>query len=66
MTRRREPPYRITLVDHRWHVRRPHATMDHAFDKLEDAVAFVQRDSAGEATIVELMVGNAYMVKQKT
>lgn len=62
--RRRQPPYLITLVGTEWHVTRPNATMDHAFSCLDEAEAFVRRDSAGQATYVELIADSTYMVKQ--
>jgi hypothetical protein len=60
----REPPYRITLSDHSWQVMRPHGSMPHAFDELDDALEFVRKDSDGLAEIVELLVGSVYMVKR--
>jgi hypothetical protein len=62
--RRQEPFYRITLVDKSWHVTRPRATIDHAFDNIDEAMAFVRNDSGGTAEFVELMAGNTYMVKR--
>ena len=61
---RKDPLYRITLVDEAWHVRRPRATLDHAFDNVDDAMAFVRNDSSGTAELVELVAGNTYMVKR--
>jgi hypothetical protein len=61
---RKDPLYRITLVDEAWHVRRPRATLDHAFDNVDDAMAFVRNDSSGTAEFVELVAGNTYMVKR--
>ena len=62
----RRPPssYRIALVGGRWHVTRPHATMDHAFGRLEEAEAFVRYDSSDEVAFVELIVGTLYMFKR--
>jgi hypothetical protein len=57
------PPYRITMVDGQWHVRRPHGTLAHAFDELDDALTFVGRDSRGTAELVEILSGTLYMVK---
>jgi hypothetical protein len=59
-----DPLYRITLVDNAWHVRRPRAPMAHAFDDIDDAMAFVRSDSDGRAEFVELMAANTYMVKK--
>jgi len=56
--------YRITLVDRTWHVRRPKATMDHAFATIDDAVGFVSNDSGGTAEFVEVLADNIYMVKK--
>jgi hypothetical protein len=56
--------YRITLVDHAWHVRRPKATMDHAFANIDDAMVFVRTDSGGTAELVEVVAENMYMVKK--
>jgi len=64
MAQRIDPIYRITLVNKAWHVRRPRATLDHAFDNVDDAVAFVRNDSSGTAEYVELVAGNTYMVKR--
>ena len=64
MLQRTEPLYRITLVDEAWHVRRPRATLDHAFDNVDDAMAFVRNDSSGAVEFVELVAGNTYMVKR--
>ena len=44
------PLYRITLVDAAWHVRRPKATLDHAFANIDDAMAFVRNDSGGSTS----------------
>lgn len=60
----RSPPYQIHLVGTRWHVTRPHSTMDHAFARLDEAEAFVRSDSSGRATFVELFAGTTYMIKQ--
>lgn len=62
--RQKSPPYRITLVGEAWHVMRPHASVPHAFVKLDDAEAFVRSDSGGTAAFVEVVAGNTYMVKQ--
>ena len=59
-----QPLYRITLVGEAWHVRRPKATMDHAFATIDNALAFVRSDSGGSAEFVEVMAGNAYLVKR--
>lgn len=56
--------YRITLVDHAWHVRRPKATMDHAFNSIDDAMVFVRNDSGGTAELVEVVADSIYMVKK--
>ena len=56
--------YRITLVDRAWHVRRPKATMDHAFASIDEAMTFVRTDSRGTAEFVELVADNTYMVKK--
>ncbi len=55
--------YRVTQVDRGWHLMRPAATMAHAFDTLDAAMAFVRKDSHGTA-VVEIMAGGVYMVKQ--
>jgi len=60
----KDPFYRITLVDKAWHVRRPRATLDHAFASLEAATSFVLNDSDGAAEFVELVADNIYMVKK--
>jgi hypothetical protein len=60
----KEPCYRITLVDHSWHLTRPHASMAHTFDKLDDAFTFVSTDSGGSPAIVEIRAQGAYMVKR--
>jgi hypothetical protein len=57
------PPYRITLVERAWHVTRPHASLVHAFDDLDEAVGFVCRDSDDLETVVEIVSGNIYMLK---
>jgi hypothetical protein len=62
--RLRPPPYQIHLVGTRWHVTRPLSTMDHAFDRQDEAEAFVLSDSSGTATFVELFAGTTYMIKQ--
>ena len=41
----KSPPYRITLVGVEWHVRRPQASLSHAFAVLEQAETFVRNDS---------------------
>ncbi len=64
LLQRKDPLYRITLIAKAWHVRRPRATLDHAFDNVDDAVAFVRNDSSGTAEYVELVAGNTYMVKR--
>jgi hypothetical protein len=64
MLQRHAPLYRITLVDKAWHVRRPRAAMDHAFETIDDAMTFVRKDSHGRAEFVELMADNTYMVKK--
>jgi hypothetical protein len=64
MSPRQELFYRITLVGEAWHVRRPRATMDHAFEDIDAAMAFVRSDSGGTAEFVELMAGNTYMLKK--
>jgi hypothetical protein len=51
------------MVDHGWRVLRPHATLEHAFNELDEALAFVRRDSSGTATVVEILSGNLYMLK---
>jgi hypothetical protein len=56
-------PYRTTLVGKEWHVRRPHASISHAFDRLDQAESFVSDDNGGEEAVVEIIVGTAYMVK---
>jgi hypothetical protein len=60
----KSPPYRITLVGVEWHVRRPQASLSHAFAALEQAEMFVRNDSAGKATFVEIVADGMYMVKQ--
>jgi hypothetical protein len=60
----KDPFYRITLVDKAWHVRRPRATLDHAFASLEEATAFVLNDSDGAAEFIELVADGTYMVKK--
>ena len=64
MLQPRDPFYRITLVDKAWHVRRPRATLDHAFASLEEATDFVLNDSDGTAEFVELVADSTYMVKK--
>ncbi len=64
MMQQQAPLYRIILVDHAWHVRRPRAAMAHAFDNIDDAMTFVRNDSDGTAEFVELMADNTYMVKR--
>ena len=64
MATHKTPLYRITLVDKAWHVRRPWATLDHAFASLEEATSFVLSDSDGAAEFVELVADNTYMVKK--
>ena len=64
MSAHKQALYRITLVDHAWHVRRPKATMDHAFDSIDAAVVFVRNDSGGTAEMVEVVADNTYMVKR--
>ena len=64
MAKRKDPPYRITLVGNAWHVTRPHATLDHAFASIDEALAFVGRDSVGTAEFVEVVAGGTYMLKQ--
>ena len=61
---RNTPPYRITLVGNEWHVRRPHASLSHAFGGFGQAETFVRNDSAGTATFVEIMAEGIYMVKE--
>ena len=61
--RQKSPPYRITMVERAWHVARPHASLVHAFDDLDEALAFVCRDSGGMETVVEIVSGNFYMLK---
>ena len=61
---RTEPLYRVTLVDARWNVRRPNATLEHGFDRLDEAIAFVRSDSADSARMVEVIAGASYMVKK--
>jgi hypothetical protein len=56
--------YRITLVDRAWHVRRPKATMDHAFASIDEAMTFVRNDSGETAEFVEVLADNIYMVKR--
>jgi len=58
-----ESPYRITLVGVEWHVRRPHASLSHAFAGLDQAETSVRKDSAGTATFVEILADGIYMVK---
>jgi hypothetical protein len=60
----KDPFYRITLVGTAWHVRRPRATLDHAFASLDEATSFVLSDSDGSAEFVELVADNTYMVKK--
>jgi hypothetical protein len=60
----KRPPYRITLVEHEWHVTRPNASLSHAFAGLEQAEIFVRNDSGGKATFVEIVAEGMYMVKQ--
>lgn len=61
--RKKTPPYRITLVERAWHVARPHASLVHAFDDLDEAVSFVCRDSGGAETVVEIVSGDLYLLK---
>ena len=62
-SQRKSAPYRITLVGVEWHVRRPHASLSHAFAGLDQAETFVRNDSAGTATFVEILAEGIYMVK---
>ena len=62
-SQQKSPPYRITLVGVEWHVRRPHASLSHAFAGLDQAETFVRNDSAGTATFVEILAEGIYMVK---
>src|SRR5947199_5631835 len=39
--RQKNTPYRITMIGPAWHVARPHASLVHAFDDLDEAVGFV-------------------------
>ncbi len=55
--------YRITLVGDQWHVRRPNASLPHAFARLDQAETFVRNDSNRQALLVEIVAGGAYMVK---
>ena len=64
MSPRKEALYRITLVDRAWQVRRPRATMAHAFDSIDEATEFVRSDSRGKAEFVEVLADNIYMVKR--
>ena len=64
MAAHKTPLYRITLVDKAWHVRRPRATLDHAFASLDEATSFVLNDSDGSAEFVELVADNTYMLKK--
>jgi hypothetical protein len=59
-----KPLYRITLVDRAWHVRRPRATMDHAFASIDEAMTFVRNDSGETAEFVEVIADQIYMVKR--
>jgi hypothetical protein len=63
-SRKKSPPYRITLVGVEWHVRRPYASLSHAFAGLEQAESFVRNDSGGTATFVEILAEGLYMVKE--
>lgn len=56
--------YRLTLVEDRWHLMRPNASMPRAFDKLDDALAFVGIDNDGASAIVEIRAEGTYMVKR--
>lgn len=60
---KRNPLYRITLVGQEWHVRRPHASLSHAFMDLDQAEDFVRSDSSEKAIVIEIVAGTAYMVK---
>jgi hypothetical protein len=60
----KKPAYRIIQADEGWHVFRPNRSLPHTFVQLDDALAFVQRDSDGAAELVELLVGQIYMVKR--
>ena len=64
MLQLKDPFYRITLVGKAWHVRRPRATLDHAFASLDEATDFVRSDSDGSAEFVELVADSTYMVKK--
>jgi hypothetical protein len=56
--------YRLTLVEDRWHLMRPDTSTPHAFDKLDDALAFVATDNGGASAIVEIRAEGTYMVKR--
>jgi hypothetical protein len=56
--------YRLTLVEDGWHLMRPDASMPRAFDKLDDALAYVGTDNRGASAIVEIRAEGTYMVKR--
>ena len=57
--------YRITRVaPDRWVVERSHASIEHAFATLEEAVASVRRECLYKPATVELRVDDLYVVAQ--
>jgi hypothetical protein len=62
---RRVPIYRIARVaEDSWVVERPGAVMEHAFPNLEQAVAFIRRESQDKPATVELRIDDLYVVAQ--
>jgi hypothetical protein len=57
-------PYRIRQVGSRWHLRRPNASLEQAFDNIDEAFASVRNDSRGSTAVVEILAGSTYMMKQ--
>lgn len=61
----RTPVFRIArAAPARWMVERPGSAIEHAFPNLEQAVAFVRRESCDVLTTVELRIDDLYVVAQ--
>jgi len=59
----REPVFRIARSrEDRWIVERPGAALEHVFPDLEGAVAFIRHESEGTPAMVELRIGDLYVV----
>jgi hypothetical protein len=55
--------YRIRQVGEQWLLRRPNASIEQAFDNIDEAFASVRNDSGGSTAFVEILAGSTYMVK---